>query len=175
MSYKYGLNGNDINWSFLETANQKCNDCKQREEDICEGHTTKYSKRGWSLYHDTNDNFVRVVGNIPMEVYSTQYLTDWFEDIYTEENVLNRIFKELLEREEKPKVIASWVIANTASLNVYLTHDSNVEYVMYVGINEDIPKLVTVLSEPSEENDEDIQNYINFHGSKYYLNECLKL
>jgi hypothetical protein len=172
MSFKYGLNGNDINWDFLETANNKCTNCKQGENDYCEGHTIKYSKRGWSLFHDTNGNFVSFLGRLPLEVYNDDYLNEWFNDIYTNEKDLVRIYKELKERDKIPKVIGCWSIANTASLNAYLLQESNVDYIAFVGINSEIPKLLKV---SVETDNEDARHYISYGRTKFYIDECLKI
>ncbi|UJF36551.1 hypothetical protein [Paenibacillus hexagrammi] len=96
MSYKYGLNGNDLRWDYMP-HDYKCCDCRG-DSDYCDGHTHKYSDRGWAVYHDTNGNFVSAVGSVPFEVYETDYLEDWASDPYITPSQRSRIRKELRNR-----------------------------------------------------------------------------
>lgn len=86
MSYRYGLNGNDLNWDVLEGWSMKCCNCEPckdpEEEYFCDGHTIKYTKKGvpGAVYHDTNDNFVSITGKIPLSVYCDDYLIEWLND-----------------------------------------------------------------------------------------------
>lgn len=99
MSYKYGLNGNDLNWeAFYEFWNITCCNCDGGED--CDGHTVKYTKRGIPgvIYHDTNDNFVTVTGKVPYYIYRDEYLMDWMKDPYIDANHRHRIREELRDR-----------------------------------------------------------------------------
>lgn len=62
------------------------------------------------------------------------------------------------------KVIASWGICNTASLNVYEVNDDHV----LVGINNNEPELVDIEYDPEG------RPYIDW-GGEYYLDECMRI
>lgn len=107
MSYKYGLNGNDIEWGNIEHVlhSPKCMDGCKHDDDICEGHTIKYSQRGWAIFQDTNSNFVSTSGHVPMYVFTTDYLIDEYMDYYrTSETRKGRIRLELITRGEEVKL-----------------------------------------------------------------------
>jgi hypothetical protein len=120
MSYKYGINGNDLNWEAIEFLNTYCpiciehynnitlkgddmydlldddctNDEPYHEEIMCEGHILYYTRLEesqflnaysgtiplkddeWVIKHDTNDNFIRLVGNVPDEYLTEQYIQE---------------------------------------------------------------------------------------------------
>lgn len=98
MSYNYGLNGNDLEWSALEGWNMTCCDCDGSED--CDGHTWKYTKKGvpGAIYHDTNGNFVSVTGKIPLYVYHDLYLIDWQNDKTIKDSKRGQIREHLRDR-----------------------------------------------------------------------------
>ena len=66
------------------------------------------------------------------------------------------------------KVIGSWCICNSASLNVYdVIYD--IDNKLLVGLNYEKPTKRII---NTDEND---RNYINFGGLRYYLDECIKI
>jgi len=77
---------------------------------------------------------------------------------------------------EELKVIASWCICNTASLNVFKFEDDRV----LVAINDNKPEWYEIENCRDEDwedkNLEDEWNLgINFNGSVYFLDECMKV
>lgn len=128
MSYKYGTNGNDLNWEAVQCLNWYCLDCedikfeikqsilktvdqyipvfgyvKDRIDDLvdeimrnveCEGHTHIYCQENldlqqllvegktldevceWYIVHDTNGNFVGLVGDVPDDYLTEEYLEE---------------------------------------------------------------------------------------------------
>lgn len=86
MCYKYGVNGNDLDFDFLTFGvNEVCVDCEEAYKETgewpeyCEGHTTKFSDRGWAVYLDNNHNSVSTAGKVPLAVYGKEYLVEWFD------------------------------------------------------------------------------------------------
>lgn len=115
MSYRYGLNGNDINWDEMMFLNSFVEDLElaifngevELDEDgyvSDEDHmafgdsnpTVVYYKADkdldiqellkngekidnyveWYLVHDTNDNFVTAVGDVPEKYFTEEYLAE---------------------------------------------------------------------------------------------------
>jgi hypothetical protein len=114
MSYKYGLNGNDIEWSEMEFLNQFYEEIEldifngeiELDEygDIPEGLFESYLDGNptmiyysgdrldiqkvlaegkkideyldWYIIHDTNDNFVTFVGDVPDKYLTEQYIAE---------------------------------------------------------------------------------------------------
>lgn len=102
MSKKYGTNMNDLDLDMIDCLNEFCLDCAPelvRGEDpeslLCEGHCTVYYpddqldvaefvKSGkslkdvvdWYILHDTNTNFVSLVGDVPLEYLTADYVND---------------------------------------------------------------------------------------------------
>lgn len=112
MSYKWGTNGNDLNWEMIEFLNMLNEDLElaifRGEAELDEdGEVTEkfyqdmqdsnptmiyYAgeqhniqeilKKGekldnyvdWYIVHDTNDNFVTLVGNVPDEYLTESYI-----------------------------------------------------------------------------------------------------
>jgi hypothetical protein len=191
MSYKYGTNGNDLNWDFLVqngSMNEKCVDCrkvydkesKTWEYPECEGHTTMYSQRGWALFHNTNTNTVYVQGNVPLDVYNQTYLKEWLSDFYIQKNMVKRIWEHLTEsmienQHNAMDVIAYWGMTNTSSLNVYaMIGDS----AMLVGVNNYVPEWKEIDSRYDNESDEVITSILTSKGknvTEWNLNECMKV
>jgi hypothetical protein len=79
---------------------------------------------------------------------------------------------ENYEEPEEKQVIASWVIANTASLNVW---DMKSDEAMFVGINDDEPEWFEIEYRFDEENiDDGHVAGIDFHGTFYRLDHCMR-
>jgi hypothetical protein len=114
MSYRYGLNGNDINWDemmflncFIEEEELAIHDGEaELDEDgyvtddyhmgVMDGNPTMIYYSGeqldiqkilnegntidnyldWYIVHDTNDNFVTFVGNVPDKYLTEEYIKD---------------------------------------------------------------------------------------------------
>ncbi len=120
MSYKWGLNGNDLNWEAIEFLKIHCpiciehynnmtlkgddmydlldedctNDEPYQEEVMCDGHVLYYTELEeshflsvysgaiplkddeWIIKQDTNDNFVRLIGQVPDEYLTEEYIKD---------------------------------------------------------------------------------------------------
>jgi hypothetical protein len=163
MSFRYGLNGNDLNWDSVTMFDKGCIDCKG-DSEFCEGHTHKYSHRGWALYHDTNTNSVRKSGSVPFSVYSVEYLIDWFMHESTESYTIMTIFNELKDRNETPPIFAYWPISEGVVLNVYKIDNGEA----IIGINNNLPKVTGVRSDSDEE------YYVKFDGKKYYFNDFIR-
>ena len=81
------------------------------------------------------------------------------------ENQVRTIVNRVWNRVHAQPVIACWEICNTASLNVYSINEEEV----VAGINNQEPETFEVLT------DDDGEFYIDFHGSHYYLNECMRV
>jgi hypothetical protein len=133
MSYKYGTNGNDLDWSAVECLNSYCVECRQvvrefveevrelcerygfsdfetdnltstaedsiRSEVHCEGHTIIYSPldgddfwdmfagkksfpgQEWHIVHNTNNNFVDLIGDVPDEYLTKEYRAERDEEL----------------------------------------------------------------------------------------------
>lgn len=120
MSYKWGLNGNDLNWEAVQFLNSYCPICAEayndttlkgddmydlldedctcdehhEEEIYCEGHVLYYTELSeshflsvynggiplkedeWIIKHDTNDNWVRLIGQVPDEYLTEDYINE---------------------------------------------------------------------------------------------------
>lgn len=193
MSRKYGLNGNDLNWDFLvqnSSINEKCTDCrkfynnesKEWEYPECEGHTIRYSQKGWSLFHNTNGNSASIEGNPPLDIYNNEYLIEWASDAYDEDNrMVKKIWEHLKEgliegQNNCMKVIGSWGLTNTSSMNIYVL-DLKEEKIL-AGINNFVPEWYDI-DYGFEGNEEDNITYITVgkgkDKTKYYLNECMRV
>jgi len=129
MSYKYGTNGNDLNWDAVIFLNEVCQECAIQEYELreelkevvkqysydwenhedyindlvydiiesweCTGHTKIYypghaldinllleggkkinDVTPWHIAHDTNSNFVDLVGPVPDDYLTDDYIRD---------------------------------------------------------------------------------------------------
>lgn len=127
MSFRYGTNGNDLNWDAVMSLYEYCLTCEEirfglREKiravleeyfvldlddeienfvdnlmcdyAICEGHERIYSpveidfselvREGktidevtpWYIWHDTNSNFVHLIGDVPDEYLTEEYIRE---------------------------------------------------------------------------------------------------
>jgi hypothetical protein len=67
------------------------------------------------------------------------------------------------------KPIAGWVISNTGSLLVWDMHNDES---MLVGINDDTPEWCEI--QHAIDGDEEVYSYIDFHGSEWRLDGCMR-
>ena len=72
---------------------------------------------------------------------------------------------------EKLKVIASWCICNTASLNVFKI-EYGINDKMLVAVNDDRPEWFNVIEVENLESGE-IKTGIEYYGAFYSLDECI--
>lgn len=126
MSYKYGTNGNDLNWDAIMELYDYCLDCEELKQELkenilkaldpyfffnleekvdnfiddlmceyeCSNHTHIYSPveidfellyregktiediTSWYIVHDTNGNFVTLVGDVPDDYLTEEYIRE---------------------------------------------------------------------------------------------------
>lgn len=126
MSFRYGTNGNDLNWDMVMSLYQYCLTCEEIKFEIkqkikaiveeyftradnlidsfinelmsehayCEGHIWLYSpvkldfdkliQEGrtieeivpWAIFHDTNNNFVSLYGDVPDDYLTPEYIQE---------------------------------------------------------------------------------------------------
>lgn len=69
------------------------------------------------------------------------------------------------------KVIASYVISNTASMNIYEVNHG-IDDSVIAGINNDEPQEYTLFHDVDDETG-DIRSYFDYHGTYYYIDEFM--
>lgn len=122
MCFRYGINGNDLDWDYLTSAaTETCPTCDEeiaqwmkehpQHTDMqlqrfvdnmeCDGHTKFWTAKGWSVGVNSNSNNVYRYGKVPFAVYDMQYLQDWYEALEgdrKQSSKRSRILKELRQR-----------------------------------------------------------------------------
>jgi hypothetical protein len=193
MSYRYGLNGNDLRWEYMETVKYVCIDCAAAIQEarrtgetldesfydnlMCDGHTLQYTfGRGFGrLLHDTNGNFVRIVGNVPLDVFTTDYLAERGAADYDGQAWNKRALRELADESRISDDVGGWGNNNFGGETCLYVDDMRV-VVRLQGGRVFAADVDTEYNDPDDGTEhEDSRQYVETsHDRRLYFDECIR-